>query len=117
MPETATKKTPAVVATTSVASLMVATMFAVPMTGTTGQNAHLDTPDAMVRYVNNGFDFSTSTNCMMFYEQIQEPNYAVKYEAFEMFGEMRGSTSEERSLYGDMLARMSRPIDVDIFAL
>lgn len=117
MLETATKKAPAIVVTTSVASLMAATMFAVPMTGTTGQNTYLDTPDAMVRYVNNGFDFSTSTNCMMSYEQIQKSNYTAKYAAFEMFGEMRGSTSEERSLYGDMLARMSRPIDVDIFAL
>lgn len=32
-------------------------------------------------------------------------------EALATFGEMRGSTDEEREAYGRMLARMSRPIE------
>lgn len=117
MPETTMRKMPAIVATTSVASLMLATAFATPMTGSTGQDAYLDAPDALVRYVNDGFDFSTSSNSIMTYERIEQPLESAKFAAYEMFGEMRSSTLEEKTLYENMLARMSTPIDVDIFAL
>ncbi len=117
MPETTMKKIPAIVATTSVASLMLATAFATPLTGSTGQDAYIDTPEALVRYVNDGFDFSTSSNSMMTYERIRQPMGSAKFAAYEMFGEMRSSTREEKVLYENMLARMSTPIDVDIFAL
>ena len=117
MPETTMRKMPAIVATTSVASLMLATAFATPMTGSTGQDTYLDTPDALVRYVNDGFDFSTSSNSIMTYEHIERPIESAKFAAYEMFGEMRSSTQEEKNLYENMLARMSTPIDVDIFAL
>ncbi len=116
MPETSMRSTPTIVATTSV--LALATMLAIPMTGTTGQNVHINMPGAMVRYVNDGFGFSTSTtNSMMAYEHIEKPVESAKYIAYEMFGKMRGSTLEEKNLYEDMLARMSTSIDVDIFAL
>lgn len=116
MLETSTKRMPTLIATTSVASLL-ATMFTAPMTGTAESNIHLDTPDAMVRYINDGFDFSTSTNNMLTYENISNSIGSVKYAAYEMFGKMRSSTEEEKNLYEDMLARMSTPIDMDIFAL
>lgn len=33
-----------------------------------------------------------------------------KWDAYEMFGEMRPSTEEERNLHAEMLQRLSRPI-------
>lgn len=117
MLETTTKRMPTVVATTSVASLIVATMLATPITSTTGQDAYRDASDALVRYVNDGFDFSTSTNSMMAYEHIEKPTESAKHAAYEMFGTMRSSAQEEKDLYEDMLARISRPIDVDVFAI
>lgn len=71
----------------------------------------------MIRYVNEGFNYSTTSNGVMAYEHIERPEQSAKFAAYEMFGEMRSSTQEEKVLYEDMLARMSIPIDVDIFAL
>lgn len=119
MQEVATKKMPAVVATSSLTSLAVAgAMFVAPtMTGTVGQDAYLDNPAPMIRYINDAFDFSTSTGKMVAYENMENPVAGAKFAAYEMFGEMRSSTQEEKQLYEDMLERMSTPIDVDIFAL
>lgn len=41
----------------------------------------------------------------------------AKHAAFDMFGQMRGSTAREQALYEKMLSKISSPIDVDIFAL
>ena len=72
---------------------------------------------AMIRYVGDGFDYSTSFIGVMTCEQIGKPITSAKFAAYEMFSEMRGSTDEEKALYEDMLARMSKPISVDIFSL
>ena len=65
------------------------------MTDWTGRNAYLDAPDALVRLVNDGFDYATSSNCMMTYGHIERPIGSAKSAAYEMFGEMRDSTQEE----------------------
>ena len=54
---------------------------------------------------------------MMAYVPTSKLVGSAKYAAYEMFGEMRGSTQEEKNLYENMLSRMSAPIDVDIFSL
>lgn len=118
MMERTNKKKPVTIVTTSVASFAMVAAFAAPMpTGTVGDGVYLKTPDPTVRYIENGFDFSTSSDSMMICRQIDNSVKTNKFVAYEMFGEMRGSTQEEKELYESMLARMSSPIDVDIFAL
>lgn len=112
-----TGKIPAVIATTSAASLVFAAMLSAPTTSASNPIANIDAPDAIVRYVDNGFSFSTSTNTMMAYVPTSKLVGSAKYAAYEMFGEMRGSTQEKKNLYENMLSRMSAPIDVDIFSL
>lgn len=36
--------------------------------------------------------------------------------AHDLFGEMRGSTDEERTAYSGMLDNISTPLDIDIFS-
>ena len=77
----------------------------------------VDSPAAYIRNLTEMNEFSTSTCMALTYEKPLEPKQNAKFAAFDMFGKMRSSTLEEKVLYEDMLARMSRPIDVDIFAL
>ena len=118
MRETAQSKSPVAAATTSLTTLVMVSMLMMPAqtTSATSQEA-LTKPDALIWYANEGIDYSTSSSMTMTYEQIEKPFDIAKFAAFEMFGKMRGSTQEEKNLYEDMLARISRPIDVDIFAL
>lgn len=41
---------------------------------------------------------------------------SLRTTASDLFGEMRGSTDEERTAYSDMLTDISTPLDIDIFS-
>jgi hypothetical protein len=68
-------------------------------------------------HANESADFLNSSSKTMVYEEIEKSVNSTKSAAFEMFGEMRSPTQEERNLCEAMLARVSEPIDVDIFAI
>ena len=109
-------KRPAVIATTSL-SLLAASVLGMPTTtSATDQSPYIENPSVYIRHLSDGLDSSTSTNMAMSYEKTQELASA-KFAADEMFGEMRGSTPEEADLYESMLARISKPIDANIFSL
>ena len=114
---TATTKRPVAAATTSL-TLLAASAFGLSMTSSAVDAiSYIDNPAAYIRNLTEMNEFSTSTSMALAYEKPFEPRQNVKFAALNMFGEMRSSTLEEKELYEDMLARISRPIDVDIFAL
>ena len=41
---------------------------------------------------------------------------SIRTTASDLFGEMRGSTDEERTAYSDMLDNISTQLDIDIFS-
>lgn len=116
MAKTKTGKTPAVVATSTVTSLMLLGSIGAAPTTTASQYLAPNEPAAMIRYLNEGFDFSTSTATMKSYEQITLPINAFAA-ASDMFGPMRNSTKEEASLFEAMLESKSTPVGINIFSL
>lgn len=102
---------PMTIATTSLA-FSAALLSPVPTTSGIDQSPYAETPQGLISYV-DGYGYSTSSAKTAEYER----SHDAKFAAYEMFGQMRNSTLEERELYGQMLARKSTPIGVDIFAL
>jgi type IV secretory pathway VirB9-like protein len=108
---------PVEIATTT--SLTVATSASSTVCGTTsatGQSAFPDSPVRYIDYVSNQMASGNTSSKAVEYA-LPESRRSMKFAAYEMFGQMRNSTSEEKKLYEDMVARKSKPIGVDIFAL
>lgn len=108
---------PMEIATTT--SLMFAILVPSAACGTTSatvQSAFPDSPVRYINYVNNQLAPGNTSSKAVEYAP-PESQRSMKFATYEMFGQMRNSTSEEKKLYEDMVARKSKPIGVDIFAL
>lgn len=102
--------------TTSLMSAVLASSAAYGTTNATGQSTFPDSPVRYIDYVNNQLVPGNTYSKAVEYA-LPESRWSMKFAAYEMFGQMRNSTSEEKKLYEDMVARKSKPIGVDIFAL
>lgn len=109
-------KTPVPIVTTSIMafSMLAAPIFA---TGSINHNLSLDSQSAFILRASEDIARSTESSQTMKYTVQRGPADSAKFAAFELFGEMRSTTQQEQELYANMLARISTPIDVDIFAL
>jgi hypothetical protein len=115
--EKVTTMVPVALGTASLPIVMAASLFGMPATNSVSQFELLPTFEPSTRGSSETLGIRSNTDITMAYEKSGYSPASAKFAAYELFGEMRNSTTEERALYEDMLDRISRPIDVNILDL
>lgn len=108
-------KMPLVIATTSLA---IASAFGVTSTAIAVEpDIFMGSAKPYIRSLDIDHSSTTVSDFSPMPQTDEAPVVNIQSLALSLFGEMRNSTEEEKKLYEDMLARISTPIDLDIFAI